>query len=153
MTLDDLDRRHHQAVRLIRRRTAIAAAKAFVIGHERLDALVEKIADLYDLPAEDRVRLRPTRGIAALETGGRIAGMLRPARAFFGAGEALSIARNAGRVARTVARRGRGASRAIPLATLAWGGYAIGTAGWLYWQASAYEQAVHTLLKERIAHA
>lgn len=160
-TLADLDRRHAEAARLIRRRAAVAGAKALVIGRESLSALTGDVADIYGLSAADRAALAPTAapstGPAAEEVGGTAAGGI-------GLGQALRLARHARKAsaayksvrtiatgAGLVARGGRLLGRAVPLAAAAIGAYAVGTGGWFLWRANAYNQAAYDLLRARIA--
>lgn len=167
VTIDDLDTRYREATWLITKRSGWAMAKALTLGSESLDALVEKIADLYELSSEERRRLRPNVAAEAQSGVGKAANL---AKTLFGAGvtaeggiKAAKTAYRAGRLgktaltlvkagpkaAQTMANTGRFVGKANPVIAIATAAYATGTTGWLAYHARAFNLASYELVKAR----
>jgi len=158
-TLADLDRIHADAAALIRRRAALAGAKALMIGRESLSDLTDDIAALYGLSPADRAMLAkagagtdradaPAAEPAVASAG--LAGALRLAKQAQKATGYLGTARKVATGAGVALRGGRLLSRAVPLAAAAWGAYAVGTGGWFLYRANRYNAAARDLLAARI---
>ena len=167
MTIEDLDARYREASWLITKRSGWTIAKALTLGSESLEVLIENIADLYELSAEERRRLRPNIAAEAQSGIGKAASY---AKALFGAGitaeggiKAAQTAYKAGRLGKTVltlikagpraaqtmANTGRMVGKANPVIAIATAVYATGSTGWLAYHARAFNLAAYELVRRR----
>ena len=169
MTLEDLNLIHREANWLITKRSGLSALKSMTVGSESLEHLIDRISDLYELDSKERRRLRPTiatdihDGLSSSNGNGKkIAG---GASAAFNGKKAMSAfkaAQKSGRVSASalaflkggpaaaikVATKG-GVAKANPLFLGLTVGWAVGSTGWLIYQASKYNQAAYSFLIEK----